>query len=130
MTILEAVGAYLASNGHGTLGTSLFLALMPDTPDTMRCVYESPGYAPEMTLGNAATAIDKPGLQVTCRAPGYAAARDDAQAIRALLGAVANTALSGVNVLRIAPVGSVTPIGEDEKGRHLVTVNFDVWVLP
>jgi len=130
VTILEAVGTLLASSGHGTLGTNLFLGAMPSTPDTMVCVYESPGYAPDMTLGAAATAIDRPGLQVTCRAPGYVAARDKAVAIRTLLGALANTTLSGVSVLRVAPSGSVTPIGEDENGRHVVTVNFDVWVLP
>lgn len=132
MTILEAVGNYLAANGHGTLGTSLFLAVLPPDPDVVTCVYETPGYAPVQTMGAAAWAVDRPGLQVICRgAQGdYPTVRDRAEAIRALLGAVVDTTLSGVKVLRITPSGGVMPMGEDGTGRAMVSVNFDAMVLP
>jgi hypothetical protein len=32
MAILDALGAYLQTQGQGTLATDIFLARMPDTP--------------------------------------------------------------------------------------------------
>lgn len=132
MTVLEAVGDYLAANGHGTLGTSLFLAVMPPEPDVVTCVYESPGYAPIETMGSAPWAVDRAGLQVICRgAQGdYPTVRDRAVAIRTLLAGVTDVTLSGVKVLRITPSGGVMPMGEDGSGRTMVSVNFDAMVLP
>lgn len=131
-TILEAVGDYLAANGHGTLGTDLFLAVMPESPDVMVTVYETGGVAPLQTMGSAAWAIDRPTIQVIARASrgDYPAARDKADAIRALLGAVAMQTLSGINVMRMQPSGSVIPMGEDENRRPMVSVNFDCMVRP
>ena len=132
MTILEAVGTYLAANGHGTLGTNLFLAVMPDEPDVMTCVYETGGGAPDQTMGSAAWAIDRPTLQILCRAGrgDYPVARDEAASIRALLGAVTEQTLSGINVMRISPSGGILPIGEDPLGRPVVSINFDCMVRP
>lgn len=126
MTILEAVGDYLQTNSHGTLGSSLFLAVMPDTPDACVCVYEKPGMTPQMTMGSAPWIIDQPGIQIICRAGrgDYPTARDKADAIRLLLSAVTNTTISGINVMRIEAEGAVLPMGEDSLGRPLVSVNF------
>ena len=132
MTILEAVGDYLQTSGQGTLGTSLFLSMMPETPDTLVAVYENSGDPPQFTMGAAAWAIDRPTLQVICRATrgDYPTARDKAEAIRALLGAVTEQTLSGINVMRIQPTGSVVPMGEDENLRPMISVNFECMVRP
>lgn len=129
-TILEAVGDYIAANTSAVLGTNLFLALMPETPDVMTCVYEASGDLPHFTMGADPWAIDRPSIQVTCRAGrgDYPLARDAAEAIRVLLGAVANQTLSGIHVLRISPQGSVNPLGEDDNQRPVVTANFECMV--
>lgn len=131
-TVLEAIGTYLEAQGQGTQGTNIFLGRMPTSPDACVTVYEYGGASPLFTMGAAATAVDRPSIQVMCRAgrDDYPAARDKAQSIRALLGAVTGATLSGISVLRIAPIGSVNPIGPDENDRPLVTVNFQVHVLP
>lgn len=132
MTILEAVGDYLQAQGQGTLGTNIFLAVMPESPDSCVCVFETAGFAPQFTMGAAAWAVDQPGIQVICRGPrgNYPAARDKADAIRGLLGAVVDSTLSSVNVMRIAPDGAVLSMGEDENGRPMVSVNFSCQVRP
>lgn len=132
MTILEAVGDYLQAQAQGTQGTNLFLAVMPESPDVVTCVYETAGFAPQFTMGSAALAVDQPGLQVICRAArgDYPGARDKADAIRRLLGAVTETTLSGVHVLRISPDGGILPMGEDDNGRPMVSVNFSCQVRP
>jgi hypothetical protein len=126
------VGDYLQAQSQGTLGTNLFLAVMPESPDVMTCVYETVGLAPQFTMGTAAVAVDQPGLQVICRSArgDYPAARNKADAIRLLLGAVIETTLSGVHVMRISPDGSILSMGEDDNGRPLVSVNFSCQVRP
>lgn len=131
-TILEAVGDYLQTGSYGTLGTNIFLAMMPDTPDTLIAVHENSGQLPQFTMGSAAVAVNVPGIQVICRATrsDYPTARDTAESVRSYLGAVTQTSLSGLSILRIEPQGSVQPLGEDENQRPLVSVNFSCMVLP
>lgn len=131
-TVLDSVGDYLAANGHGTLGSTLFLSVMPETPDAMVAVYESVGGTPSFTMGSAATAIDRPVIQVICRGVrgDYPGPRDKAQAIRALLGAVTDQTLSGIRVMRLSPQGALNPLGDDENLRPRVSVNFECMVLP
>lgn len=125
-TILESVGDYLQAQGHGTLGTSLFLAVMPETPDAVVAVYESTGLSPMETMGAAAFVIDQPEIQVIVRAArgDYPGARDKADTIRRLLAAITETSISGIHIMRIRPDGAVLPMGEDENGRPMVSVNF------
>lgn len=131
-TVLESVGDYLQAQGQGTLGTDLFLAMMPEAPDVLTCVYETQGYAPMETMGAAAFAVDRPGLQVITRASrgDYPTARDRADAVRDLLSAVVEQTLSGIHVLRISASGSVLPMGEDQNGRPMLSINFDCAVRP
>jgi hypothetical protein len=131
-TILEAVGDYLASASVGTLGTNLFLAVMPESPDAMVTVYENAGGSPVFTMGTAVVAIDRPVIQVICRATrgDYPTARDQAESIRQLLGAVVEQTISGITVMRIEPQGSVIPMGEDDNLRPMVSVNFECMVRP
>ena len=132
MTVLDAVGDYLQAQGVGTLGSDLFLAVMPESPDACVCVYETTGYSPEETMGAGAFAVDRPGLQVICRAGlgDYPAARDKAVTVRGLLAGIVEQTLSGVHVLRVSASGSMQPMGEDQNGRPMVSVNFDCMVSP
>ena len=131
-TILEAVGDYLAAQGEGTLGTNLFLAMMPESPDACVCVYESQGYAPMMTMGPAAFAVEQPGLQVITRAArgNYPAARDKAKAVRLLMAGITETTISGIHIMRISADGSFLPMGEDQNGRPMISMNFSCVVRP
>lgn len=129
-TILESVGDYLAAQGQGTLGASLFLAVMPETPDALVALYESSGLSPMETMGANAWVIDQPSIQVICRGArgDYPGARDKAQAIRALLASVTETSISGIHIMRIRSEGAVIPMGEDENGRPMVSANFQCQV--
>jgi len=131
-TVLEAVGNYLQAQGHGTLGTNLYLGRMPSSPDVCVGVFEYEGGLPDETFGAAATAIDRPRIQIMCRAgrDDYPTARDKAHTLRALVGAITDTTLSGIRIMRIRPVGSVNPLGPDQNDRPLVSVNFEAMVLP
>lgn len=129
-TILEAIGDYLQTNGYGTQGTNLFLAVMPESPDSCVAIYESVGSTPEFTMGANPWAIDRPVIQVICRAArgDYPTARNQAENIRALLGAITDVTISSIPIMRVQTQGSVNPMGEDENQRPLVSVNFECMV--
>jgi hypothetical protein len=125
-TILESIGDYLVTNSHGTLGVNLFLGTLPESPDVCTAVYENSGTPPSFTMGTGGIAIDYPMLQIICRAgkEDYPVARDEIEAIRNLLASVTDVTISGLNVLRIEPMGNVNLLGIDPKQRPLVSVNF------
>lgn len=125
-TILESVGDYLVTNSQGTLGSTIFLGTLPDTPDACVAVYENAGSSPAFTMGTGGIVIDYPMLQIVCRAgrEDYPTARDKAETIRTLLASVLETTISGVHIMRIEPMGSVNLLGVDPKYRPLISVNF------
>jgi hypothetical protein len=133
-TILESIGDYLqntssafgAHTSQGTLGTTLFLATLPESPDVCTAVFENSGTPPAFTMGSGGIAIDYPMLQIICRAgrEDYPVARDKIEVIRNLLASITDVTISGVKVLRIEPMGSVNPLGIDPKQRPLLSVNF------
>jgi hypothetical protein len=125
-TILESIGDYLVTNSHGTLGTSIFLGTLPESPDACVAVYENSGSSPAFTMGAGGIRIDYPMIQIICRAgrEDYPTARDKADTIRILLASVVETSISGVHIMRIEPMGSVNQLGVDPKYRPLISVNF------
>lgn len=125
-TILEALGDYLQAQNKGTLGTNLFLGMLPDSPDQCVAVYEDQGGEPRFSLGTGGIQIDQPNIQIICRSSrdDYPGARDKAEEIRQLLSAITETEMSGIRVMRIMPVGSVLPLGVDPEHRSVVSINF------
>ena len=130
MTVLESLGDYIDAQTSLTLGTDLFLARLPSSPDACVAVYEYAGNPPSEMLGTGAYAVDRPRIQVLVRGSrdDYPGARDRAQTIRGILAALTDTTVSGVRILRVSSVGAVNPLGADENDRPLVSVNFDVTV--
>lgn len=130
MAILDALGTYLASQGQGTLATDIFLARAPDTPDACVTLYESAGSGPDHTFGAGVYAIDHQRIRVVCRAArnDYPAARSKAVAVRAILGAVRGTTLSGVVILTILATSEVYPLSRDGDDRALIGCDYTVWL--
>jgi hypothetical protein len=130
MAILDALGTYLASQGQGTLATDIFLARAPDTPDACVTLYESAGSGPDHTFGAGVYAIDHQRIRVICRAArnDYPAARTKAVAVRAILGAVRDTTLSGVVILTILATSEVYPLSRDGDDRALIGCDYTVWL--
>jgi len=130
-TILEAVGTYIDNNNATlALGTNLFLAKMPDTPDVCVCVYEYQGVAPIETFGNKAIEIDRPSVQIAVRAgrDDYPAARDLADTLRTLVSGMSNVTVGSVLVMRVASSGSLYSLGADALDRPRVVFNLDCHV--
>jgi len=130
-TALEGLGTYIDNNNATlTLGTNLFLAKMPETPDLCVAIYETQGSAPTMTFGATAIEIDRPNMQVAVRAArdDYPTARDLAQTLRTLVAGIINVTVGGVTILRAEPTGSLYTLSADNLERPRVVFNVDCLV--
>lgn len=126
MTILEAAGAQLVTDGVGTLASNIFLGILPESPDLCIGVFEYAGLPPYETFNDGGLSLDRPNVQVLVRGPrnDYVAARDKAVAARNSLAKLANVSVSGVTVLRLSPSTSVNAIGYDDNDRPMFSVSF------
>jgi hypothetical protein len=131
-TILEAVAFLLAANGHGTIGTDLFMGEMQDEPDVCRAVFESPGTKPIKTMGPGSYRVDRPRTRVVVRGArdDYPGARDEAKEIRLLLDGISEQPVDGFYIHEIASMGGVEPLGKDSDDRPLFAVDFETWTQP
>jgi hypothetical protein len=127
VAVLEEIGLFLQANGFGTLGTSIFLSLIPQDPpgggqDAVLGLFEVPGLGPLHTHDLLGPSVERPAVQLRWRgAPfGYAAARQQAGAAFRLLDSIVNQQINGVFYQSIQALQS--PFGQpsDEWQRPFV----------
>jgi hypothetical protein len=119
--VLREIGAYLATKSIGTVGTDIFLGLMPDQPDNCIALFEYAGSPPDLHWNG-----EYPGLQVRVRNKSYAAARTKiGEAMIALHGLHEQT-LSGTRYLLIRARGSPEVLKRDANNRVELFVNFEI----
>jgi hypothetical protein len=119
--MLSDIGNYLQAQGIGTLGTNIFLGLMPDEPDNCIALFEYAGSPPDLHWNG-----EYPGLQVRVRNKSYAAARTKiGEAMTALHGLHEQT-LSGTRYLLIKARGSPEILKRDNNNRVELFVNFEI----
>lgn len=130
MAILDSLGAYLQTQGLGTVATNIFYTRMPETPDVCVALYENTGTGPDHVFGASVKAIDHQRIRVYCRAArnDYPAARSKAESVRAVLGAIRNTTLSGVSILCVLSTSELYPVKRDNDDRAYVGCDFTVWL--
>ncbi len=125
MSVVEAIADYLQAQGRGTVGTDIFIGLMPDSPDTSVTVYESAGPGTIQTFGGG-VALDRVSIQISVRGvrDDYPTARNRAVTIRDTLASVTEVTQGSVRFVRLDPTGYVNSIGRDEEDRPVFTINF------
>lgn len=124
--LLDELGAYMQTNGIGTLGTDLFEGTLPDAPDNACALYEYGGLAPAHTIGGGGAKFERPRVQVLARAATYSTARSKIEAVYRLLDQLAGVTLSGVRYLRVEAVSSPLYLEHDANNRVKMVCNFQV----
>jgi len=119
--VLREIGAYLQSQGIGTLGDNVFLGLMPDKPDNCIALFEYAGSPPDLHWNG-----EYPGLQVRVRNKGYAAARTKIGEVMDKLHGLHEQTLSGTRYLLIKARGSPEVLKRDNNNRVELFVNFEI----
>ena len=119
--MLSDIGNYLQAQGIGTLGTNIFLGLMPDQPDNCVALFEYAGSPPDLHWNG-----EYPGLQVRVRNKGYAAARTKIGEVMEKLHGLHEKTLSGTRYLLIKARGSPEVLKRDANNRVELFVNFEI----
>lgn len=128
MPFLDEIAAYLAAQGHGVVGTDLFEGMLPDDPDTLISLFETPGAMTRVSLVDRA---EERSMQVRTRSGSYATARAKVEAIYALLHGKAQTTLGGGEFVLIEARQPPFSLGRDVKQRHSFATNYRVvWRNP
>ena len=119
--MLEAIGAYLATKNVGTVGTDIFLGLMPDQPDNCIALFEYAGSPPDLHWDG-----EYPGLQIRVRNKSYAAARSKIGEAMEKLHGLHEQVLSGTRYLLIKARGSPEVLKRDASNRVELVLNFEI----
>lgn len=126
MSLGTEIVAKLVALGLGVSGTSLFIGLMPDTPNVCGTVYEYPGLEPVMGFGSPGIDFETPAIQVVFRGEprDYATPRANAESAYRGLAAVEATTLSGTFYHTITPRQAPFLMRRDENERVYIACNF------
>ena len=119
--MLKEIGTYLATKSIGTVGTDIFLGLMPDQPDNCIALFEYAGSPPDLHWDG-----EYPGLQVRVRNKSYAAARTKIGEVMEKLHGLHEQTLSDTRYLLIKARGSPEVLKRDNNNRVELFVNFEI----
>lgn len=127
MGMLDDLGAYLDTNSSLTLGTDLFLGVLPETPSNCVALFENGGVSPDFTLGtNNLPILERPELQFIVRNSSYSTGNDLSDTIYRIFTQVANQTINSVKYLRIQAISNPSVMDRDSNRRVLFTANFHV----
>lgn len=127
--LLADLGAYLVTNGLGTLGTDIHLGILRDSPDVATGLFELPGGLSLDTMESTGRpSIITPRLQVLTRAASedYEASKARADAVWDLLTRVVNQTINGTYYVRIEATDTPAPLDRDDDKRVLFVANYRV----
>lgn len=127
-TMLEDIGAYMQTNGRGTLGTDLFLNFLPEAPNSVTVLSEYMSETPKDTMGAHLPSVEMPHIQVMVRrsATDYLAARNESDLCYNLLVMVLDLVV-GTYLYTITPLDTPTLMSRDDNERPLVVCNYVVY---
>lgn len=126
-TVLDDLGAYLAAQGVGTVGATIFLGVgLPENPAACLALKEYGGRAPDFTLpATAGVSTEYPRVQVIARDTTYALARARAEAAYEALSKVVNQTLTTTRYLRVEPLQPPGSPALDGNGRTVISFNVE-----
>lgn len=135
LTYLDTQSSALKKlSGTGSTGNLVITRLLDHTgaPDTLMCLYETGGTAPNWVFGSTSPAYETASLQVISRSTNYATARTRAYLAYRILGGIRNqylptsTHTTKCLYLDCNPDQPPFSIGQDPNRRWLISCNFTV----
>ena len=114
---------WLAAEGHGTIGTDLFMAVEPDQPDDVVTAFDTGG-SPDLMSGDHP--IEEPTVMLRARNKDY---RQGWERLDTLVRALTDdtrisVADSGAGYVGLWLMSGPMMIGRDEHERHRLTANL------
>jgi hypothetical protein len=128
MVMEVELAEYLEDGGIGTVGSTIFVGMLPDNIDSCIGVFPMGGLEPIKAFSNGATrhVMDVGIAHIQVRNTSYSTGRSKISAIKALLDAVVETTIEAVVYHSIDAVSSEPATFRDEKNRVHFTQKFKV----
>jgi hypothetical protein len=127
MALLDEVGTYIGTSVSGlTLGTNLFLGMMPDTPTICAAIYNTTSDAPYFTMNgaNSQPSLENPRVMLYLRHTSYSTGEALIYTAWKEMTEVSDDTLSSVNYLRLQALGSPEFLERDENLNVMFSANF------
>lgn len=124
--LLPELGAFLSTQGIGTLGTDIFLGTLPAEPDNCVALRDYGGLAPEHDLGTDHLRYEFPRVQVLVRNTDYVTGHMKAFDIVGDFEAIQDSTLSGVRYRCVDSLQSPFCLKQDENRRWVFACNYQV----
>ncbi len=105
-----------------SIDSNIYIGEMPTTPDNITCLFESGGFAPDLTHDGGI--YQKPTFQVRVKDLVYATAIIKLEAIKLALCNVSNVTINGTKYLSIRQTSDIMPFGRDANNRAEFSINF------
>lgn len=128
--MLEALADKLNSASVAVTASTLFIGLMPTSPDVCVALYEYAGSPPmEVFVDNAET-IEMPSVQVMVRAGrnDYPTGKALTESVRDVLTGITDETISGVRFLRVNAISSINYLNTDDNDRPRFTLSLQVFM--
>ena len=122
--LLDDIGAILAANSVGTLGSTLVLGRAPEEPGDLVAVIPYGGMPLERT--SSGTDRRAPRIQVMCRFMDPATSYLKTEQVRQIFRAVQQFTSGPYVYEAILPTSEPIPLTRDTHGRTPVVLNYEV----
>jgi hypothetical protein len=128
--LLDDLADYLSSQGHGTVGTDIFLSAMPgDTASgTLVVLYENRRRLSDSRDGveSGAGAHGAPRVQIVVRGDDYPVGAREGERHLALARRVPQRTINATTYFTVSAVQSPFQLGPDLNNRTKIACNYDV----
>ena len=127
MSIGEELATYLAAQSVGVSGETLFVGRLPDAPVQATAIIEYPGAPGEYIQEQPRVAIEKPHVQIQCRAATYPLGRTLINTAYQAIDAIRNQTLSGTRYLGGFPIQPPFVLERDANELVVFAFNAELW---
>jgi len=123
MTWIEDIGAYLQTNGIGTLDTNIFYQGFDSIAANCITLFDQTGLESKSTLGKGMI-LRRPELGVRVRNASDATAQTNADSIYNLLHLKINTVIGSTRFKRISGIAEPFFVSRDPNNNYIYSINF------
>lgn len=119
MSLIRQLSGFLQSNGHGTVGTDIFVEDMPYSPANSLMVMSNVSPAPDDYIDTETL-----NFEVWCRNESTKTASDKLSAVKVLLHRFYHLTLGEYYIYYIGATGNIENLTKDVDNRSLQKINF------
>jgi hypothetical protein len=130
MPVLEELGALLAANGIGALGTTIFFNATPASPSDVVVLTEYGGAEGDLLVGQEDIDLEHPRVQVLSRAASAATGRAKAEAAYRVLRKVRNQVIGGTKYVAVTALQPPAFLQFDANNRAQFFFNVEAQKEP